>query len=89
MNNHLTINCAPGNPVEYLGALGIFTLASRLDPEIEGRWNEEGFELHGSYSESEIIAFVLPILTEISRWEFIEPTVPDKCAYRLRVRLGR
>jgi hypothetical protein len=85
--NNLLINCTPGNPVEYLGALGVFTLAYRLDPEIEGRWNEEGFELRSTYSESEIVAFLLPVLTDITRWEFIEPTVPES-VYRIGVRLG-
>jgi hypothetical protein len=88
MNKHIVINCAPGNPVEYLGALGIFTLAYRLDPEIEGRWNDGGFELRSAYSESEILAFLLPVLTDITRWEFIEPTVPQKNVHRVGVRLG-
>jgi hypothetical protein len=88
MNNHTLIECAPGNPVEYLGTLGIFILAYRIDPEVEGRWNEEGFELRSAYSESELLAFLLPVLTDITRWQFIEPTVPENSVYRIGVRLG-
>jgi hypothetical protein len=55
MKNHMQIDANPANPVEYLASLGIFAIASRLDPLIEGRWPEEGgFELKSTLSEVEL-----------------------------------
>jgi hypothetical protein len=38
----MQIDANPANPVEYLASLGIFAIASRLDPLVEGRWPVEG-----------------------------------------------
>ena len=61
MKNNMLIDVNPANPVEYLASLGIFAIASRIDPLIEGHWpEEEGLELKNVLSEAEIVELIRP-----------------------------
>jgi hypothetical protein len=82
----MQIDANPANPVEYLGCLGVFAIASRLDPQIEGRWPEEGgFELRSTLSEAEIAELIRPVLVDATRWTF---DVTDKMASYVIVDFG-
>lgn len=87
MYKDMNISCTPENPVEYLAALGIFVLGRQLDPCIEARWSEDGFELETVRSEQELLDCILPVLTDIKRWTFVNstPAKKDKDTYRIIV----
>jgi hypothetical protein len=89
INKNVNLECAAENPVEYLAALGIFTLCHQLDPCVEARWNEEGLELKTACAEQKLLNYILPVVTDFTRWNFIKgvPSGKDKDVYRAVVTL--